>query len=157
MNVDRQIMQKGGLMALSELRSLVSEMMEERVAQVRVVNNGKGKTQRKNRQTRMKMEKKTNNNKPESTSLLFSNSLEIPLVDFLLSTTFLFTVMKILSTILLAPGVHPTSLLSIIMYSHEASSPSKSFAPEQTRKVVRLFSVSCSLPSSFVMDFSIYP
>lgn len=87
-------------------------------------------------------------NHPGSTTSLFGSSLEIPLVDSALAAkyaTFPFMVMKFLSAILLAPGLHRTCLLGIIIQSawSEASRPSRGFAPEQTRIVVSL-----SVPSS---------
>lgn len=87
-------------------------------------------------------EEEASKNHPGSTTSLFS-SLEIPLVDSALAAkyaTFPFMVMKFLSAILLAPGLHRTCLLGIIIYSawSEASRSSIGFAPEQTRIVVCL-------------------
>ena len=88
-------------------------------------------------------EEAASKNHPGSTTSLFGSSLEIPLVDSALAAkyaTFPFMVMKFLSAILLAPGLHHTCLLGIIIDSawSEASRPSKGFAPEQTRIVVCL-------------------
>ena len=84
-------------------------------------------------------EKEASNNNPGSTSTLFGNSLEIPLVDFTLSAkfandaTFPFMVMTFLSTILLAPGLHHACLLGIVIYSPrpEASSLSNGLRPSE--------------------------
>ena len=69
-------------------------------------------------------EEEPNNNKNSgSTSILVGNSLEIPLMDFTLSAkfandaTFPFMVMKILSTIILARGLHHICLPAIVTCS----------------------------------------
>ena len=101
-------------------------MRKERITQGRSAKAAKtGMERRKDGKTQRRKNK--NNHDPVSTSVMFGNSLEIPLV-YLISpanlandATFPFVVMTVLSTTLLAPELRHTCLLGIIIYCAEAA------------------------------------